>query len=155
MSIIDVQNLTRDYGYGKGIFDISISVDSGEIFGFLGPNGAGKTTTIRHLMGFIKPHSGSCKINGMDCFEKRDEVQKRLGYIPGEISFFDDMTGKDFLKFNLEYRKIKDDSRMEQYRAAAIGKALTEVVVLWFRNGMQESPEEMAEMLLKIIFINY
>ena len=114
MSIIDVQNLTRDYGYGKGIFDISISVDSGEIFGFLGPNGAGKTTTIRHLMGFIKPHSGSCKINGMDCFEKRDEVQKRLGYIPGEISFFDDMTGKDFLKFNLEYRKIKDDSRMKE-----------------------------------------
>lgn len=50
MSVIQVQNLTRDYGSGKGIFDLSIHVDSGEIFGFLGPNGAGKTTTIRHLI---------------------------------------------------------------------------------------------------------
>ena len=55
MSAIDIQNLSRDYGGGKGIFDVSISVDKGEVFGFLGPNGSGKTTTIRHLMGFIKP----------------------------------------------------------------------------------------------------
>ena len=52
MSAIDIQNLSRDYGGGKGIFDVSISVDKGEVFGFLGPNGSGKTTTIRHLMGF-------------------------------------------------------------------------------------------------------
>lgn len=107
MSAIDIQNLSRDYGGGKGIFDVSISVDKGEVFGFLGPNGSGKTTTIRHLMGFIKPKVGSCQINRMDCWKKRDEIQKSLGYIPGEISFFDDMTGKEFLRFISEYRSLK------------------------------------------------
>lgn len=114
MSVIQVQNLTRDYGSGKGIFDLSIHVDSGEIFGFLGPNGAGKTTTIRHLMGFIRPQTGRCQIDGKNCWEKRDQIQKRLGYIPGEISFFDDMTGREFLKFSLDYRKIKNGNRMQE-----------------------------------------
>ena len=114
MSVINVQNLTRDYGSGKGIFDVSLSVDEGEVFGFLGPNGAGKTTTIRHLMGFIKPHKGSCQINGMDCLKHRDEIQKTLGYIPGEISFFDDMTGKEFLKFISDYRGLSKNNRMQE-----------------------------------------
>jgi len=112
MSVIEIQNLTRDYGSGKGVFDLSISVDAGEVFGFLGPNGAGKTTTIRHLMGFIKPRKGNCRIDGMDCWTQRDVIQKRLGYIPGEISFFDDMTGEEFLRFNLAYRNLKDDDKM-------------------------------------------
>ncbi|MDY3846402.1 MAG: ABC transporter ATP-binding protein [Eubacteriales bacterium] len=114
MSVINVQSLTRDYGSGKGIFGVSLSVNEGEVFGFLGPNGAGKTTTIRHLMGFIKPHSGSCQINGMDCLKYRDEIQKTLGYIPGEISFFDDMTGKEFLKFISDYRGLDKDNRMHE-----------------------------------------
>ena len=91
MSVINVQNLTRDYGSGKGLFDVSFQVKKGEVFGFLGPNGAGKTTTIRHLMGFIRPKAGRCQIDGLDCWKNRDEIQKRLGYIPGEINFFDDM----------------------------------------------------------------
>ncbi len=62
MSIIEVKNLTKDYGSGRGVFDVSIDVEKGEVFGFLGPNGAGKSTTIRHLMGFSKPDSGSTKI---------------------------------------------------------------------------------------------
>ncbi len=114
MNMIHVQHLTRDYGLGKGIFDVSIQVEQGEVFGFLGPNGAGKTTTIRHLMGFIRPAAGSCQIGGLDCWAKRDEIQKRLGYIPGEISFFDDMTGRDFLKFMSDYRRIGKDSRMQE-----------------------------------------
>lgn len=114
MSIINVQNLTRDYGSGKGIFDVSIQVEKGEVFGFLGPNGAGKTTTIRHLMGFIKPKAGSCQIDGLDCWKDRDVIQKRLGYIPGEISFFDDMTGKEFLKFVSDYRNAGKDNRLQE-----------------------------------------
>lgn len=62
MSIIEVKNLTKDYGSGRGVFDVSIDVEKGEVFGFLGPNGVGKSTTIRHLMGFSKPDSGSTKI---------------------------------------------------------------------------------------------
>lgn len=114
MSVINVQNLTRDYGMGKGIFDVSIQVEQGEVFGFLGPNGAGKTTTIRHLMGFIKPKAGICQIDGLDCWKNRDKIQKRLGYISGEIHFFDDMTGKEFLKFISEYRNIKTPNRTQE-----------------------------------------
>ena len=114
MDAINIQNLTRDYGNGKGIFDVSIQVEKGEVFGFLGPNGAGKTTTIRHLMGFIKANEGTVQIDGMDCWYNRDKIQKRLGYIPGEISFFNDMTGKEFLKFISEYRGVEKNNRMQE-----------------------------------------
>lgn len=106
MSVIKIENLVRDYGEGKGVFDISFQVNPGEVFGFLGPNGAGKTTTIRHLMGFLKSKSGNCTINGLDCWKERDKIQEKLGYIPGEISFFDDMTGTEYLHFMAKYRNI-------------------------------------------------
>ncbi len=111
MSVIKVESLVRDYGGGKGVFDISFHVKQGEAFGFLGPNGAGKTTTIRHLMGFLKPKSGSCTMGGLDCWRDRDKVQARLGYIPGEISFFEDISGAEFLKFIAEYRRIGTQNR--------------------------------------------
>lgn len=110
MNIIEIENLTHDYGNNKGIFDISMSVKESEIFGFLGPNGAGKTTTIRHLMGFIKPNSGKCRIKGFDCSHERCKIQEFVGYIPGEINFFDDMTGVEYLNFMEKYRKIKNGS---------------------------------------------
>ena len=112
MSVINIQNLTRDYGAGRGIFDVSFQVEKGEVFGFLGPNGAGKTTTIRHLMGFIKPKSGDCWINGRNCWRDCSEIQKQLGYIPGEITFFHDMSGRDFLKFAADYRKLGKNNRI-------------------------------------------
>jgi ABC-2 type transport system ATP-binding protein len=114
MSAIEIKNLTRNYRNGRGVFDLSFSVKKGEVFGFLGPNGAGKTTTIRHLMGFLQPKSGSCTIGGMDCWRDNAKVQAKLGYIPGEINFFDDMTGADFLKFSSKYRGIKSDGRKKE-----------------------------------------
>ncbi|GHU69119.1 ABC transporter ATP-binding protein [Clostridia bacterium] len=113
MSAIKIEELTRDYGNNRGVFDLSFTVDEGEAFGFLGPNGAGKTTTIRHLMGFIKPKQGSAAIGGLDCWRESDKIQKRLGYIPGEISFFDDMSGTDFLKFTAKYRGTGDKRAKE------------------------------------------
>ena len=62
MSIIEVNHLTKDYGSGRGVFDVSFKIEKGEVFGFLGPNGAGKSTTIRHLMGFSHPGQGNTKI---------------------------------------------------------------------------------------------
>ena len=111
MSVIRINRLSRDYGGGKGVFDLSFDVDRGEAFGFLGPNGAGKTTTIRHLMGFLRAQSGSCAIDGLDCWRDRSRIQARLGYIPGEISFFDDMTGSEFLRFAAGYRGLGGSSR--------------------------------------------
>lgn len=114
MSVIEISGLTRDYGHGRGVFDLAFSVKEGEVFGFLGPNGAGKTTTIRHLMGFLRPEQGVCRIRGLDCWRDSAQIQAGLGYIAGEINFFDDMTGTDFLKFIEQYRGIKAGGRKQE-----------------------------------------
>lgn len=114
MGVCEIQGLTRDYGKGRGVFDLSFSINQGEVFGFLGPNGVGKTTTIRHLMGFLKPQKGRCTIGGKDCWKDRAEIQKNLGYIPGEMVFFDDMTGTQFLSFMTKYRKTKSNGRTKE-----------------------------------------
>ena len=84
--VIDVRNLTKDYGKGRGVFDVSFRVEPGEVFGFLGSNGAGKTVTMRHLMGFIRPQKGMASVLGLDCFKQRAQIQGHLGYLPGEIA---------------------------------------------------------------------
>ncbi len=114
MNVIEITGLTRDYGNNRGVFDLSFSVKEGGVFGFLGPNGAGKTTTIRHLMGFLKPEKGSCRIQGMDCWQSSADIQAGLGYIAGEINFFDDMTGTDFLEFMEQYRGMKAKGRKQE-----------------------------------------
>ena len=106
--VIDVQGLTKDYGQGRGIFDLTFQVERGEVFGFLGPNGAGKTTTIRHLMGFISPHAGRAAILGMDCFTQAAAIQAHVGYLPGELSLMDDLTGDGFLRFMAQMRGMTD-----------------------------------------------
>ena len=121
MSVIHVNKLKRDYGDGKGVFDLSFSIEKGESFGFLGPNGAGKTTTIRHLMGFLKPEAGSCSMNGLDCWKDCAVIQEKVGYVPGEISFFDDMNGADYLRFIEHYRKIRTKSRKDELLAYYVG----------------------------------
>ncbi|WP_346935673.1 ABC transporter ATP-binding protein [Clostridium sp.] len=112
--MIDVKQLTLKYPSGKGVFDLNFSVKKGEVMGYLGPNGAGKTTTIRALMGFMQPNSGACTIGGLDCIKSAPEIQKILGYIPGEIAFLNDMNGDEFLKFMNEMRGTKDTSRQKQ-----------------------------------------
>lgn len=113
MELIDIQHVTKDYGDGRGIFDLNLSIEKGEVFGFVGTNGAGKTTTIRHLMGFLKPQSGSATINGLDCWKDSAEIKKWIGYIPGEIAFPDAPTGTDFLKKQAELLSLKDMSYAE------------------------------------------
>ncbi len=113
MHTIEAEHLTRDYGGGRGVFDLSLSVAEGEAFGFLGPNGAGKTTVIRHLMGFLRPQSGRCRMGAWDCWAQREQVQRIVGYVPGEIAFFEDMRGTDFLRFVEDYRGVSGASRRE------------------------------------------
>ena len=81
MSTINVEKLTKDYGHGRGVFDVSFGVEKGETLGFLGPNGAGKSTTMRHLMGFSSPQSGKAEINGLDSTAKHHEILKSVGYL--------------------------------------------------------------------------
>jgi len=110
--LIRVEHLTKSYGPGKGVFDLSFEVKDGEIFGFIGPNGAGKTTTIRHLLGFIKPDSGLTTINDLDSFKYASYIQKNIGYLPGEMAFFDQMKGIDFLNFLAKMRGMKSKAKM-------------------------------------------
>lgn len=98
MGCIDISGLTKDYGRGRGIFDVTLSVQPGETFGFAGINGAGKTTTIRHLMGFLRPQAGTARINGKDCWRDAAAIKRMVGYVPGEIAFPDDGTGTIFLQ---------------------------------------------------------
>ncbi|MCH1982237.1 ATP-binding cassette domain-containing protein [Ruminococcus sp. OA3] len=108
MPLIEIKSLTKDYGNGRGIFDLDLSIEQGEVFGFVGTNGAGKSTTIRHLMGFLKPEKGYACIEGLNCWEQSAEIKKRVGYIPGEIAFPDAPTGTEFLKRQAELLGLSD-----------------------------------------------
>ncbi|OZG62173.1 ABC transporter ATP-binding protein [Bifidobacterium lemurum] len=107
-SCIEIRNLTHDYGAGRGVFDVSLDVQDGECFGFAGINGAGKTTTIRHLMGFLKPDSGTAAIRGRDCWRDACEIKRSVGYVPGEIAFPAVGTGNDFLDLQMERARTHD-----------------------------------------------
>jgi len=114
MEILKVDHLTKDYGSGRGVFDVSFSINEGEVFGFLGPNGAGKSTTIRHLMGFSKPQEGKCEIFGQESFSHYDKILKQVGYIPGEIALPDGLTGKEFLKMMSDMRGNEDPEKEKE-----------------------------------------
>jgi len=115
--MIRVEHLTKSYGPKKGVFDLSFEVKKGEIFGFIGPNGAGKTTTIRQLLGFIKSDSGLAFVNDLESFHNAATIQEKLGYLPGEIAFFDQMTGDEFLRFLGEMRGLPNDDKMQELKS--------------------------------------
>jgi len=108
MPVLQVENLTKDYGHGRGVFDVNFNVEKGEVFGYLGPNGAGKTTTIRHIMGFSRPQKGRTLVNGEDSWKKYNHIQKTLGYLPGEIALPENLTGTQFIKMMSNLRQMKD-----------------------------------------------
>ncbi|PEZ04938.1 ABC transporter ATP-binding protein [Bacillus sp. AFS018417] len=109
-----VQNVTKQFSNGKGLFDVSFQVKEGEVFGYLGPNGAGKSTTIRNLMGFIQPTSGTATMFGLDCWKDAADIQKRVGYLPGEISFIEGMNGLGFLQLMQGMRGMKSNGRRDE-----------------------------------------
>ncbi len=106
--MIDVKDLTMTYPSGKGIFDVSFFVEEGEVFGYLGPNGAGKTTTIRNILGFARPDEGRVLIDDLNVRNHAAQLQNNIGYIPGEMAFFDGFNGTDFLDFLMNMRNITD-----------------------------------------------
>lgn len=106
--VIVIQNLTKDYGNEKGIFDLNFTIKKGEVLGFVGANGAGKTTTIRHIMGFLKSDSGTVTINNLDAYTESEKTKKYIGYVPGEIAFPDLKTGTQFIKSQAEFLALKD-----------------------------------------------
>lgn len=103
MNIIEVKNLTKYYGKSKGIEKVNFEVEEGEIFGFIGPNGSGKSTTIRTLLNLIHPTNGSARIFGKDTTAEYDVILKDIGYVPGEIYYYDDMRVIDLLNYSASF----------------------------------------------------
>jgi ABC-2 type transport system ATP-binding protein len=98
-SVIRTEKLTKYYGTHRGIIDVDLEVQRGEVFGFLGPNGAGKTTTIRTLLDLIRPTSGKAYVFDIESSANPSAIHKRIGYLPGEFSLYDRLTGGQTLEY--------------------------------------------------------
>jgi len=113
MNAIETTKLTKYYGKSRGIVDVDMTVNEGEIFGFIGPNGAGKSTTIRTLLGLIYPTSGSATIFGQDVVKAGPKIRQDVGYLPSEVFYYDDMRAIDLLKYSASFY-TKDSKAVEQ-----------------------------------------
>ncbi len=111
MNVIEIKNLTKSYHKSRGIIDVNLNVQQGEIFGFIGPNGAGKSTTIRTLLGLIHPSGGSATIFGKSCMD-HPEVRKEIGYLPSEVFYYDNMRVVDLLKYSASFYRKDCTKRM-------------------------------------------
>jgi ABC-2 type transport system ATP-binding protein len=124
-AVLVVSNLTKIYGHeikigrlkvGRvaiGAQNVSFSIRKGEIFGFLGPNGAGKTTTIRSILGYLKIQTGTIIINGLDHQKDSIEIRKNIGYVPGDLSLYDDFTGEELINYFSKFRQIDQNFLQE------------------------------------------
>jgi len=97
--MIEITNLTKNFGSFRAVDGLSLKVEPGEIFGFLGPNGAGKTTTVKILSGIMRPTSGSVSVAGFDVGERPLEAKRAMAYIPDEPFVYPKLTGWEFLRF--------------------------------------------------------
>jgi ABC-2 type transport system ATP-binding protein len=112
--VIQTEQLTKSYGPHRGILDVDLVVNQGEIFGFLGPNGAGKTTTIRILLDLIRPTSGAARVFGIDSSADPVTIHRRLGYLPGEWNLYDRLTGADTITYFGNLRGGVDRAYVDQ-----------------------------------------
>ena len=116
MKAIETKGLTKFYGRARGIEDVCLTVEEGEIFGFIGPNGAGKSTTIRTLLGLIKKSGGEAKVLGMDIEKDKERILKEVGYLPSEAAFYSGMRVSEVLELSAKLRKL--DCKAEAKRLA-------------------------------------
>lgn len=108
MHAVETEKLTKYYGKNRGIIDVSLSVMDGEIFGLIGPRWAGKTTIIRLLVGLIKPNSGEIKLFGKNLPPAGGKLYRRVGYLPAEVNYYPEMTGRDLLDYAADFYKGSD-----------------------------------------------
>ena len=108
---ISVNKLTKFYGSFKAVSNVSFKVNEGEVFGLIGPNGAGKSTTMRSMLNFIFPSSGNITINGLDSKLDYLKIRSLIGYLPGEFTTYENMTGSEFLKHMLYLRGMPENEK--------------------------------------------
>lgn len=169
--IIDVDHLTKDYGYGRGVFDVSIKVHKGECYGYLGPNGAGKSTTIRHIMGFSKPQIGKITLFGKETFGNQEQILKQVGYLPGEPALPSGLDGMGFLRMMQDMRGERNDERLKylldlfrlnpniNVRTMSLGEKRKLAVVAAFMNDpdvlILDEPTSGLDPIMQQIFIQF
>lgn len=144
--IIQTENLTVYYGKHRGISDVNITVEQGEVFGFLGPNGAGKTTTQRVLMDIIRPTSGRAFLFGLDAQRQGVQARRRMGYLPGELSLYGNMRASDFLQMYHSLQGGKTNSRYWQTLAERLNLDTSRKIREFSRGNKQKVGVVMAFM---------
>lgn len=169
--IIEVEHLTKDYGYGRGVFDISVKIHKGECYGYLGPNGAGKSTTIRHIMGFAKPQKGRITIFGKDSFNNTEELLNYVGYLPGEPAIPAGLDGMGFLRMMQDMRGYRNEERLNyllelfklnpniSVKSMSLGEKRKLAVVAAFMNDPEvlilDEPTSGLDPIMQEVFINF
>ena len=113
-SVIRTEGLTKHYGDVRAVVDLDLDIKAGEIFGFLGPNGSGKTTTIRTMLDEIRPTAGRASILGLDTHDKALEIRRHIGYLPGDLAMYPNLTGKDTLTYFANLRGGVDWSHVNR-----------------------------------------
>ncbi|MEN8234478.1 MAG: ABC transporter ATP-binding protein [Actinomycetota bacterium] len=111
---IHTEGLTKHYGDVHALVDLDLDIRSGEIFGFLGPNGAGKTTMIRTILDEIRPTAGTASILGMDSHKQSVEIRRHIGYVPGDLAMYPNLTGRDTLTYFANLRGGVDWSYVDE-----------------------------------------
>ncbi|MGZ3826152.1 MAG: ABC transporter ATP-binding protein, partial [Bdellovibrio sp.] len=129
--MIQVKDLTKDYGSRRAINKLNFSISKGEVVGFLGPNGAGKSTTMKIITGFMAPSHGNASIAGFDVFENPLEVKKRIGYLPETPPVYGDMYVRDYLRYVAALKQVPKtkieasvDSALEKTNLVNVQKRL-------------------------------
>jgi len=112
--MIEIKNLTKNFGNIKALEDVSFTVNKGEILGFLGPNGAGKTTAMNIITGFIPSTSGTVTIDGFDIMDSPKEAKRKIGYLPEQPPLYMDMTVKEYLNFICDLKSVPRAKRKSQ-----------------------------------------
>lgn len=114
MPIIKTENLTKRYGKFRGIENVNLQIEEGEIFGFIGQNGAGKSTTIRTLLNFIFPTSGKAAIFDKDCVKHSALIKKSVGYVPSEVNYYGNMSADEIIKYAASFYDYYNKERIDK-----------------------------------------
>lgn len=115
MSIIEINDVSKNFGKTTALNEINLEVNEGEIYGYIGPNGAGKSTTIRILLGIIQADAGNTKVFGKDAWDKAVDIHRRVAYVPDEVNLWPNLTGGEIIDLFIELRDAGNKSRREEF----------------------------------------
>ncbi|WP_035839898.1 ABC transporter ATP-binding protein [Kitasatospora azatica] len=137
-AVIEVGALTKRYGRTVGVERLDITVDPGEVFGFLGPNGAGKTTTLRCLVGLLRPTEGRVRVLGLDPVAEHRRLAPALGYLPGELRLYPELTGRQTLRLLADLQGAPTPRQAELCRRLALSESALDRAVREYSRGMKQ-----------------